>query len=168
VPIVIVQHISTGFSESLAAWLGDAAGLPVELRTKSGEMRDGVVYLPPDSKHLAFNAAGWLCPDDSPPRDYQKPSINILFESAAEAVKLGSISAAAAILSGMGSDGAAGLKKLRETGCAAYAQDPASCVADSMPRNAIEKGAVVRAAHPDVLAEILQSEAIRLSETGKD
>jgi two-component system chemotaxis response regulator CheB len=104
-------------------------------------LQPGVVYLAADDRHLAFTSAQTLAPDDGPVVRYQRPSIDVLFESAARCFRGPTL---AGVLSGMGDDGAVGLLALRRAGAATLAQEPSSCVVDGMPSQAIKAGAVDR------------------------
>jgi two-component system chemotaxis response regulator CheB len=89
---------------------------------------------------------------DGPRVCYQRPSVDVLFESVAQAAQGDAIGA---ILTGMGSDGAQGLLKMKRAGARTLAQDEASCVVFGMPREAIRMGAVDRIAPLDRVAEEL-------------
>ena len=112
-------------------------------------MRPGIVYLAPDDRHLRLRSRSMLAPVDAPPRGHHRPSIDELFDSAAD--HLGT-SAIAILLTGMGSDGAAGLGNLRRAGALTLAQQPSTCVVESMPRSAIESGAVCSTLVPQAIA----------------
>jgi len=137
-PVLIVQHIVNGFAASLATWLAGATEVPVELATDGAPLVAGRVYLAPDDRHLCVRE-NEIALVDAPPVRHHRPSGDLLFSSLAG--RFGA-SAVGVILTGMGSDGANGLRELHARGGRVLAQDPASCVIGSMPHAAIEAGAV--------------------------
>ena len=140
-PIVVVQHIPRLFSAAFASRLNRLCRIEVR-EAKDGEpIVPGQALLAPVDLHmLVCRLSGRLSVvlKDGPLVSYQKPSVDILFKSLAGSV--GS-NCAAALLTGMGSDGAQGLLKLREAGARTIAQDEASCVVYGMPREAVKIGA---------------------------
>lgn len=134
-PIVIGQHISHGFSDGLASWLSATARHPTLVCRSRTLLAPGTVYLAADDRHLVFVSPTELSPSDAAPREHQRPSIDMLFESAAEYV---GCAALAVLLTGMGRDGAAGLLRLRSAGSRTFVQAPETCVVDGMPRAALE------------------------------
>lgn len=138
-PIVIVQHISQGFMFGLASWLSTTT----PFRCKVGELgeiiKPGTVYLAPDNTHLTVKGSGHLWLDATEPVDGHRPSATVLFESLAR--NFGE-KAIGILLTGMGKDGARGLKVMRQAGAYTIAQDEASSLIFSMPKAAIELNAV--------------------------
>jgi two-component system chemotaxis response regulator CheB len=138
-PVCICQHISEGFTEGLAQWLGSETALHVVEAVDGASMEPGTVYIAPSGgAHLLVRPGGKLALDPSPPVRGFRPSCDMLLSSAAEA--FGS-RALGVILTGMGRDGARGLKEIRERGGRTIAQDQASCVVYGMPREAVRLGA---------------------------
>jgi two-component system chemotaxis response regulator CheB len=138
-PIVIVQHMAEGFLEGFADWLHRSTDHSVVVVDSPVEAKPDTVYLAQSERHLELSGRRTLTPSEAPPRAYQRPSADVLFESAA--VELGD-ACIAAVLTGMGTDGGEGLLALRRKGSLTIAQDPDSCAVDSMPRHAIDLGAV--------------------------
>jgi two-component system chemotaxis response regulator CheB len=138
-PVVVVQHIVPGFTRGLAVWLSETTGLPVEIVSSSTWMEAGVVYLAPDGQHLVARSSGRLALSDAPPERGHRPSVDVLFHSIAQS-DCGA-SCAAALLTGMGEDGARGLGAIRRAGGWTIAQDQASSVVYGMPKAAAERGA---------------------------
>jgi len=137
-PIAVVQHIADGFTEGLANWLGQESRLEVREARDRDVLRPGLVLLAPTGRHLVvFQGLARL--SDAPPVDSFRPSVTPLFRSAAEAY---GIRACGVILTGMGRDGAEGLKALKRAGGHTIAQDEATSAVYGMPRAAIETGAV--------------------------
>jgi two-component system chemotaxis response regulator CheB len=139
--IVIVQHIEVGFGPSFAAWLEGAAGHPTRLVTSPELLREGTVYVAPDHAHLCYSVGDVVRPIPGEPRRFQRPSIDVFFESIPV---WRAPSTVAAILTGMGDDGAAGLLRLRRHGALTLVQSPESCVVGAMPEAALALGAASR------------------------
>jgi two-component system chemotaxis response regulator CheB len=139
-PIVIVQHIADGFTEGLASWLASETHLDVHEARDGEALVPGAVALAPTGRHLVV-AEGVARLSDAPPVDTFKPSVTPLLLSAARTY--GS-RVCGVILTGMGRDGAEGLKAIKEAGGPTLAQDEATSAVFGMPRAAIELGAVDR------------------------
>ncbi|MBI5493809.1 MAG: response regulator [Deltaproteobacteria bacterium] len=137
-PVVIVQHVAQGFGVALGQWLRETTGQLVEVVQQPTLLQPGRVYLAPDDAHLELVGSG-VRPGVGPPRGFHRPSIDVLFETAARALPR---SAVGVLLTGMGEDGAAGLAALRAAGAFTVAQEPSTCVVSSMPASAIRRGAV--------------------------
>jgi two-component system chemotaxis response regulator CheB len=137
-PVCICQHISDGFTEGLAQWLGSETPLKV-MEANDGEvMVPGSVYIARSGTHLVVRAKGRLSLDPSPPVRGFRPSCDVLLTSAAEAFGTRTLGV---ILTGMGRDGARGLKEIRERGGRTIAQDRATCAVYGMPKEAVRLGA---------------------------
>jgi two-component system chemotaxis response regulator CheB len=137
-PILVVQHISFGFVEGLSGWLDMACKLHVKVAEQGERIQPGVVYVAPDEHHMEVGY-GRIRLSQSEPVDGHRPSATVLFKSAARAYGSAALSV---ILTGMGADGAAGMKALSEAGAITIAQDEESCVVFGMPKEAIALGAV--------------------------
>lgn len=141
-PMFIVQHIPEDFSLSFAKRLAAANGPRVRLAMNELPVEQGVAYLAPGGRHMkiAWKGASSLLTvlDDSAPVNYVKPSADVLFASAAEA--LGE-HALGVVLTGMGTDGARGAAILHQAGGKVIAQDEQSSIVFGMPRAVIDSGA---------------------------
>jgi two-component system chemotaxis response regulator CheB len=142
-PVFVVQHMPPLFTEALAQSLRAKSSIRVQ-EAKDGESAsNGCVYLAPGGRQMKIAAgpggAIIIRLTDDPPENNCKPAVDYLFRSAALQFPGRSI---AAILTGMGADGTQGLRLLKRSGCAAIAQDEASCVVFGMPREAIQAGVV--------------------------
>jgi two-component system chemotaxis response regulator CheB len=116
-------------------------------------LEPGHAYVAPGNWHLAVRRSGKgfeARVDQAAPVNRHRPSVDVLFDSVAEAA---GASATAVILTGMGGDGAAGMRRIKEAGGFTLAQDEASCVVFGMPRTAIELGGVDKVAPLGGLAE---------------
>jgi two-component system chemotaxis response regulator CheB len=161
VPVLVVQHIARGFEAGLADWLGSTLSLDVRVAVEGERPGRGAVRIAPGGAHLRLAADERLALDpETPPRRGHRPSVDVLFESLAAAAPR---AVAAALLTGMGADGAEGLLALRRTGAACFAQDEASSAVWGMPRAAIEAGAAEAVLAPRAIGVEL---ARRLKERG--
>ncbi len=137
VPILVVQHIARGFIGGLASWLGSASKLRVKIGEGDEPIVPGVAYLAPDDRHLGVTSHGRIVVSAESPVGGFRPSGTFLFESAARAL---GARALAVILTGMGRDGAEGLRRVKALGGRILAQDEMSSVVFGMPSAAIEAG----------------------------
>jgi len=152
VPILIVQHITTGFAGGLAEWLNSQVSLKVEVAVHGTSPRPGTVLLAPDDYHMYINADGVIELSHDAPLHSLRPSANYLFTSMAR--YMGSRSAGV-ILTGMGDDGVDGLEKLHKAGAVVIAQDEPSCVVYGMPREAVQRNIVDWVLSPDQISGLL-------------
>jgi len=139
-PVAIVQHIADGFTEGLAGWLQQESRLAVREARDGDLLQPGRVLLAPSGAHLLVTE-GSVRLSDAPPVDTFKPSVTPLFTSAARSY---GARACGVLLTGMGRDGAEGMKTLKEAGAQTLAQDEASSAVFGMPKAAIDLGAVGR------------------------
>ncbi len=151
-PVVIVQHITEGFGEGFAAWLGDVAGHPTEYCTSRRRLTPGVVYVAADYAHLRFCGPDLIEPVAGPHRKFQRPSIDDLFESVPPQRAPFTL---AVLLTGMGADGAEGLLALRQAGAFTVAQEPSTCAVEGMPASAIRLHAATEVMRPRAIAALL-------------
>lgn len=141
-PIVIVQHMPGGFTETFAQSLDKISDLTVVEAGKTVQLRDGLAALARGGTHVTLTRrpSGYQAtPHNGEPVCHQCPSVDVLFHSAAQTARHRAIGA---ILTGMGSDGADGMLAMRKAGAATIAQDQDSCVVFGMPKEAIACGAV--------------------------
>lgn len=141
-PILITQHMPPKFTESFAKRLDSVAALTVSEARDGEPALAGHVYIAPGGHHLELARAGvgYQCKVyDGPQVSGHKPSVDVLFRSVAQ---LAGARAVGAILTGMGRDGAEGLKAMRDAGAATIGQDESTSLVYGMPRVAKEVGAV--------------------------
>ena len=140
--ILITQHMPAGFTRTFAKRLNDQCRLKV-VEAEGGErVLPGHVFIAPGDHHLLLvrSGANYVTQlSDAPPVNRHRPSVEVLFRSGAECA---GPNAVGVMLTGMGKDGAAAMRELREAGAYNFAQDEASCVVFGMPREAIAAGAV--------------------------
>ena len=139
VPILIVQHIPKHFTGNLAEILDSKSMIKVKVADNGEPISAGVVYLAPGGTHMRLDAKNKIILDDTPPINGVRPAADVLFESIAEKFKGSKI--LAIVLTGMGSDGKNGLKKLKsKKECFCLAQSERTCVIYGMPRTVVEEG----------------------------
>ncbi len=136
-PVLVVQHISPGFVAGLAAWLNTVCDLHAKVAEAGKALQPRTVYLAPDGLHLGVTRAGSVALSDAAPVGGFRPSGSFLFESVARAF---GPAAVGVILTGMGEDGVAGLRALRQAGGRILAQDEKSSVVFGMPGAAVAAG----------------------------
>ncbi len=146
IPILIVQHISPGFTDGLARWLDQVAKLPVTIAADGAPPGPGA-WIAPEGAHLKLAATGQLRLDTHTIAGRHRPSGDVLFESIATAAGMAGV---AVVLSGMGSDGAAGAAAIRRHGGLVIAQDEDSSAIFGMPKAAIDRGAHLVLAPDDI------------------
>lgn len=153
-PLVIVQHISQGFMFGLASWLSNVTPFRCKVGELGETIKPGTVYLAPDNTHLTFKGTANLWYESTEPVDGHRPSATVLFESVAQNFGPKAIGL---LLTGMGKDGARGLKAMYDAGAYTIAQDEASSLIFGMPKAAIELNAVKEVLSIDQIAPRLKS-----------
>jgi two-component system chemotaxis response regulator CheB len=151
-PIVICQHISIGFTEGLAQWLAAETALVVAEARDGDKLVPGTVFIAPSGAHLLVRSDATLRLDPGPPIQGFRPSCDALLSSAAEAFGRRAVGL---ILTGMGRDGARGLKEIRARGGRTVAQDESTCVVFGMPGEAVSLGAAEEVLPLDEIAGAL-------------
>ncbi|ARO87490.1 chemotaxis response regulator protein-glutamate methylesterase [Nitrosospira lacus] len=140
VPVLIVQHISTGFVGGLAEWLSRSSGLAVHVATHGELPLSGHVYIAPDEYQMKVERGGRIVLTKDEPEHGLRPSVSYLFRAVAEVYGCDAI---AGLLTGMGRDGARELRLLKEKGAITFAQDKDSSVVHGMPGEAIKLDAAM-------------------------
>ena len=151
-PVVIVQHMPEMFTRMFAKRLDEQCALSVCEVADRQRLEPGHAYVAPGNFHLTVKRAGKAFEarvEQGPPVNRHRPSVDVLFDSVAALAA----QATAVILTGMGGDGAAGMRRIRAAGGHTLAQDEASCVVFGMPKSAIEAGGVDHVLPLDALAE---------------
>ena len=157
-PIAVIQHIPPNFSRSMAEHLNKLCQFEVREASEGDELRRGLCLVAPGDFHMALvpYGRGYRARlTQSPPVHHCRPSVDVLFRSAAEHA---GAQAVAALLTGMGSDGARGLQALRAAGARTLAEHEDSCVVYGMPQAAIKLGVVDQVARLEEMPQaILQA-----------
>ncbi|MFC3939790.1 chemotaxis response regulator protein-glutamate methylesterase [Pseudomonas gingeri NCPPB 3146 = LMG 5327] len=138
--IVLVQHVDQVFAAGMAEWLSTACGLPVRLAREGEAPQSGTVLLAGTNHHIRLLQDGTLAYTAEPVNEIYRPSIDVFFESVASYWKGDAVGV---LLTGMGRDGAQGLKLMRERGYLTIAQDQASSAVYGMPKAAAAIDAAV-------------------------
>ena len=139
--IVITQHMPPGFTTSFAARLNGLCQITVKEAVNGERILPGHAYIAPGGTqfHVARSGANYVAVvDDDPPVNRHKPSVEVLFKSAAAVVGR---NAFGIMLTGMGNDGAVAMREMKDAGSYNYVQDEATCIVFGMPREAIAHGA---------------------------
>ncbi len=140
--IAIVQHMPEKFTAMYAQRLDGICEMNIREARDGDRLERGVVLIAPGGKHMQLRKAGgqyFAVVADGPPVNRHKPSVDVLFRSAAECAGKDLL---ALILTGMGDDGARGMKLLHDKGARTIAQNEETCVVFGMPKEAIKLGAV--------------------------
>jgi len=155
--IVVAQHIPKAFSTPFAQRMNRMCQMTVYEAEDGQQIRPGHVYIAPGDRHLVVvrDGARYVCRlDDGSPVNRHKPSVDVLFRSVAQQAGRNAIGV---ILTGMGKDGALGLKEMREVGSPTIAQDEATSVVWGMPGEAVQIGAAAEVLPlPQVAPRMLQ------------
>jgi len=156
--LVIVQHMPAAFTAAFAARLNQRCRIEVKEAASGDRVLNGRALIAQGNQHLSIHRTGAkyiVRLADGPPVSGHRPSVDVLFHSAAEAAGANAIGV---IMTGMGADGADGLLAMRAAGAVTFAQDEATCVVFGMPREAIERGAVDHVVSlPRLAAKIIAS-----------
>lgn len=149
---VVVQHLPALFTIPFAEQLSRQTALRVQEMNPGDRLEPGRVFVTPGSVHVLVRGDGRLDLQQPSDRDRYRPSIDLAMTSAAESF---GAAATGVILTGMGDDGAEGLKRIRLAGGRAYVQEPASSVMASMPTRALELAGADHVASPARIGQLL-------------
>lgn len=152
VPILVVQHISVGFLGGLVEWLGRACDVSVRAAKHGETLEPGCVYVAPDNLHMGVMGKARVALSDAAPINSVRPSVSHLFRSVSQGFGKRAVGV---LLTGMGKDGADGLKSMKESGAITVAQNEESCVVFGMPGAAKEIDAVSQFLDPEGIAALL-------------
>ena len=139
--IVITQHMPPGFTTSFAARLNTLCQITVQEAVDGGRVLPGHAYIAPGGKQFWIDRSGanYICVvRDGEPVNRHRPSVEVLFRSAA---RVAGRNAFGIMLTGMGADGAAAMREMKDAGSYNFVQDEASSIVFGMPREAILQGA---------------------------
>lgn len=142
--VVVVQHMPEKFTESFARRLNGLCRMEVREASNGDRVRPGLVLIAPGGKHMLLKRSGaqyHVAIIDGPPVSRHRPSVDVLFRSVA---KFAGRNALGIIMTGMGDDGARGLKEMHDAGAWTLAQDEETCVVYGMPKEAVKLGGVGR------------------------
>ncbi|WP_035059354.1 protein-glutamate methylesterase/protein-glutamine glutaminase [Andreprevotia chitinilytica] len=157
--IVIVQHMPEKFTKSFADRLDSLCEIEVREAQNNDRIVSGRALIAPGGKHMVVKRSGaqyYVDVVDGPLVSRHRPSVDVLFRSVAKAAGKNAVGI---IMTGMGDDGARGLKELHNTGALTYAQDEASCVVFGMPKEAIDLGGVNDVVSLEKIAGVIERHA---------
>jgi two-component system chemotaxis response regulator CheB len=160
-PIVVVHHVLAEARSSVSTLLGSGSAMHIKEAEEGERLVAGTVYIAPPNYHLLVERDGTLALSTEALVNFARPSVDVLFESAALAFRAGVIGV---VLTGANSDGAAGLRAIQLRGGLAVVQDPDDAEIDSMPRAALEAVEANRICTLDALAGVLQQLAEEIGE----
>lgn len=153
-PVLIVQHIASGFLGGMVDWLRQTTALAVQLAVHGMPLLPGNVYLAPDGFHMGVARGGRIVLSKEDPENGLRPAVSYLFRSVAETCAANAIGV---LLTGMGRDGAEELKLLKDRGAMTIAQDMETSVVHGMPGEAISLGAATYILPPERIAATLMT-----------
>jgi two-component system chemotaxis response regulator CheB len=151
--LLVVQHLPAGFTAALADRLDALSPIAVREAVDGDRLEPGLALIAPGDHHVELATDGRLRLDDGPEVNGVRPSADVTMRAVA---RVFGRRAVGVLMTGMGRDGAEGMRAIKQAGGATLAQDQASCVIYGMPRAAVETGCVDRVAALDDLAEALQ------------
>jgi two-component system chemotaxis response regulator CheB len=151
--VLVVQHIAYGFSAGMVEWMALSSAMPIALAEAGASVQLGQVLVAPDRFDLMLTSDGRL-KLSAQPLLIQRPAIDITMQSVAEVC---GPTATGVLLTGMGRDGALGMRSIRRAGGYTIAQDEATCTIFGMPKAAIDLGAAQAVLPPDKIIEALKA-----------
>jgi len=151
-PCVIVQHLPAPFTAAFAAQLQRRARLDVRVAATGDRLAAGVALVAPGAVHLVIRADGRVQLQAPSDKDFYRPSIDLAMTSAADAFGAAAIGV---VLTGIGNDGAEGLRRIRACGGEGFVQDTASCIVPSMPERALQRAGADLVATPQRIGQRL-------------
>lgn len=150
--VIVVQHVDVDFAAGLAQWLNQHVVLPVTTISDGERPHGGTVKIAASDDHLVIRADGTFAYSTEPRELVYRPSVDVFFHSLAA---LRGTTGVAALLTGMGRDGAEGLLALRKCGWVTVAQDAQSCVVYGMPKAAVEIDAACHILPPKAIGKLI-------------
>ena len=161
-PLLIVQHMAPGFAEGFVEWLAQSTNFPVHIAGQGELMLPGHAYVAPDGFQMGVRSAGRIVLSEDEPENGLRPSVSYLFRSVAQVYGQHAVGV---LLTGMGKDGAAEMKVLKERDAVTIVQDKESCIVFGMPGEAMKLDAATYVFPPEKLAEALRSLVVKKRET---
>lgn len=151
--IVIVQHMPEKFTAMFASRLNDLCQIEVREAQNGDRVRQGRALIAPGGRHMMLRRSGaqyYVEVRDGPLVNRHKPSVDVLFRSSAQ---VAGKNALGIIMTGMGDDGARGLKEMRDAGATTVAEDESTCIVYGMPMEAVKLGGVIRSVPLDKIPQ---------------
>lgn len=138
-PVVVAQHMSDGFVSGMVEWLKTLCKVNLKVASEGDTLSEATVYVAPPEMHMQVTKSGRVVLLSRAPKDIYRPSCDVLLSSVADSYGAKSIGI---ILTGMGSDGVVGMKKIKEAGGVTIAQDEKTSIVFGMPKLAIESRSI--------------------------
>lgn len=154
VPVLMVQHIASGFTKGFVEWLSSTSRFPVHIASHGEYPLPGHGYISPDGFHLGIGNGPRIVLSDHAPENGLRPSVAYLFRSVAQTL---GPRAAGVLLTGMGRDGAAELKEMKDRGAVTIVQDEESSIIFGMPGEAVALNAHTYILPPGKIASLLRT-----------
>jgi len=151
-PVLIVQHIASGFLDGFTGWLYQTSGFPVRIAAEGDYLLPGNAYIAPDGFQMMVKTRSHNTLNRDMSQAALRPSVSYLFESVAQVFRQNAVGI---LLTGMGKDGARELKIMKDCGAITIAQDEASCVVYGMPGEAVKAAAATYVLPPLKIAALL-------------
>ncbi len=153
IPVLVVQHISRGFLQSMIQWIGRKCPLKVKIAENWEPISPGIVYFAPDDRHMGISKSKRIALFDEPSEHGVRPSVSRLFRTV---VSNGFCrESIGVLLTGMGKDGAAELKLMKEGGSTTLVQNKESCVVFGMPGEAVRLHGATHVLVPEEITAFL-------------
>jgi two-component system, chemotaxis family, protein-glutamate methylesterase/glutaminase len=157
-PVLIVQHMAVGFTQGFVDWLAQTSSLPVHIPAPGEVVLPGHAYVAPDGLQMMVSTEGRIQLRADEPENGLRPSVSCLFRSVAKAYGQAAVGV---LLTGMGKDGSAELKLMKDQGAITIAQDQDTSVVHGMPGEAIKLGGATYILPPDKIRLALTSLTIK-------
>jgi two-component system chemotaxis response regulator CheB len=151
-PLLIVQHMATGFIQGFVEWLAQSSSFPVRVAIHGELLLSGHAYVAPDGLHMGIGSGNRIALSHNEPENGLRPSVSYLFRSV---IKTYGRNAIGVLLTGMGKDGAEELKLMKDSGSVTIVQDKESSVVHGMPGEAIGLGGATYVLPADKIAAAL-------------
>jgi two-component system chemotaxis response regulator CheB len=158
VPVLIVQHMTPGFTQGFVEWLARSSGFPVHMAADKESLLPGHAYVAPDNFHMGVSADRRIVLTQDDRENGMCPSVSFLFRSVKAAFGQNAVGV---LLTGMGVDGVDELKGLRDAGAITIAQDEESSIIHGMPGQAIKAGAAMHILPLESIAKALGTIVIK-------
>lgn len=152
IPILIVLHITPGFIEEMANWMGRATGREIRIAKNGDYIASGHVYFAPNGFNMGVNSQNQIILDETPFSSRYKPSVAYLFNSVAQVYGKNAVGI---MLSGMGTDGARELGLMKDKGAVTAVQDKETSIVYGMPGEALRLGAATHVLTPVKISMLL-------------
>lgn len=153
-PVLVVQHITSGFTKGFVEWLSVSCQMPIHVAADAEPLRAGHIYIAPDNFHLGISSNHKIALNAGEAENGLRPSVSFLFRSVAQTF---GARAVGVLLTGMGKDGAEGLKLMKDQGAITIVQDEESSVIFGMPGEAVKLNAAKYVLPPERIAPLLIS-----------